>query len=72
MKLQESDRMRIIVGKFWELKLQIHTFEKDKLTDVIGHVILLMLDLYLEDIFPRSLFVCVYSFVFEMMSTIDS
>ena len=30
-----------------------------QLTDVIDHVISLMLDLYLEDIMSRSLFVCV-------------
>ena len=33
--------------------------ECTQLADVIGHVISLMLDLYLEDIIPRSLFVCV-------------
>ena len=58
MSPQESGHIRFIVGKLWDLKLQIHMIEKEKLTDVIGHVILLMLDLYLEDIIPRSLFVC--------------
>ena len=53
--------MRFIVGKLWDLKLQIHIIEKEctQLADVIGHVISLMLDLYLEDIIPRSMFVCV-------------
>ena len=58
---QECDRMRFIVGKSWDLKLQIHMLEKEcaQLADVTGHIISLMLDLYLEDIIPRSLFVCV-------------
>ena len=61
MKQQESDGMRFIVGKLWDLKLQIYMLEKEcaQLADVIGHVIAWMLDLYLEDIIPRSLFVCV-------------
>ena len=50
MGQQESDRMWFIVGKLWDLKLQIHMIEKEcaLLTDVIGHVISLMLALYLE------------------------
>ena len=58
---QESDRMRFIVGKLWDLKLQIHMIEKEcaQLSDVIGHVISLMLHLYLEGIITRSLFVYV-------------
>ena len=61
IRLQESDRMRFIVRKLWDLKLQIHMLEKEctQLIDVIGHVISLMLDLYLEGIVPRSLFVYV-------------
>ena len=61
MRQQESDRMRFIVGKLWDLKLQILMLEKEcaQLAEVIRHVISLMLDLYLEDIIPRSLFVCV-------------
>ena len=33
----ESDRMRFIVGKLWDLKLQIHMIEKERaqLSDVI-------------------------------------
>ena len=52
---QESDRMRFIVGKLWGLKLQIYMIEKEcaQLTDVIGHVISLILDLYLENIILR-------------------
>ena len=68
MGQQESDRMWFIVGKFWDMKLQIHMIEKEEcvqLADVIGHVILLMPDLYLEDIFPRSLFVCVCRYLYS-------
>ena len=48
MGQQESDRMRFVVRKLWDLKLQIHTIEKGdaQLTDVIGHIIMLMLDLH--------------------------
>ena len=44
MGQQESDHMRFIVGKLWDLKLQIHVIEKEcaQLPDVIGHVISLM------------------------------
>ena len=43
--------MRFIVGKSWDLKLQIHLLEKGcaQLAGVIAHIISLMLDLYLED-----------------------
>ena len=63
MRQQECDRMRFIVGKAWDLKLQIHLLEKGctQLADIIAHVISLMLDLYLEDVLPKSLFVCVCS-----------
>ena len=46
MGQQECDRMRFIVGKSWDLKLQIHLLEKGctQLADVIAHVISLMLD----------------------------
>ena len=59
MRQQESDRMRFIVEKLWDLKLQIHMIEKEcvQMTDVIARVI--SLKLYLEDIITRSLFVCV-------------
>ena len=61
MGQQESDRMRFIVGKLWDLKLQIHMIEKEcaQMSDVIGHVVSLMQDLYLECIITRSLFVYV-------------
>ena len=61
MSQQKSDRMRFMVGMLWDLKLQIHMIEKEcaQVSDVIGHVISLMLDLYLEDIITRSLFVYV-------------
>ena len=57
MSQHESDRMRFIVGKLWNLKLQIHMIANEcaQLSDVIGHVISLMLHLYLEGII-RSLF----------------
>ena len=47
MGQQESDRMRFIVGKLWDLKLKLHMIEKEcaQLSDVIGHVISLMLHL---------------------------
>ena len=67
MGQQECDRMRFIVEKSWDLKLQIHLLEKGctLLADVIAHVISLMLDLYLEDVIPKSLFVCVYTQLYD-------
>ena len=61
MGQQESDRMRFVLRKLWDLKQQIHMIEKEntQLTDVIGHIITLMLDLHLEGIITRSLFVYV-------------
>ena len=61
MGQQESDRMIFIVGKSWDLKLQIHMVEKEcsQPAGVIACVISLMLDLYFDDIIPKSLFVCV-------------
>ena len=60
---QECDRMRFIVGKPWDLKLQIHLLEKGctQLADVIAHIISLML----EDVLPKSLFVCVCSPLYD-------
>ena len=56
--------MRFIVGKLWDLKLQIHMNEKEctELSEVIGHIISLMLHLYLEGIITRSLliYVCIH------------
>ena len=67
MGQQESDRMRFIVGKLWDLKLQIHMIEKEfaQLFDVIGHVISLMLHLYLEGIIARTLFVYVCTHLYS-------
>ena len=59
MGQHESNRMRFIVGKLWNLKLQIHMIEKEcvQLSDVSEHVVSLMLHIYLEGIITRSLFV---------------
>ena len=67
MRQQECDRMRFIVGKSWDLKLQIHLLEKGcaHIADIIAHIISLMLDLYLEDVIPKSLFVCVCSQLYD-------
>ena len=67
MRQQECDRMRFIVGKSWDLKLQIHLLEKGcaQLSDIIAYIISLMLDLYLEDVIPKSLFVCVCSQLYD-------
>ena len=58
MGQQESNCMQFIVGKLWNMKLQIHMMEKEcaQLSDVIGHVVS-VLHLYLEGIITRSLFV---------------
>ena len=67
MRQQEYDRMHFIVGKSWDLKLQIHLLEKGcaQLVDVISRIISLMLDLYLEDVIPKSLFVCVCTQLYD-------
>ena len=51
--------MRFVMRKLWELKLQIHMIEKEcaQLIDVIGHT--LMVDLHLEGIITRLLFIYV-------------
>ena len=61
------NRLRFIVGKSWDLKLQIHLLEKGcaLLADIIAHIISLMVDLYLEDVIPKSLFVCVCSQLYD-------
>ena len=50
-----------------DLKLQIHLLEKGctQLADIIAHIISLMLDLYLEVVIPKSLFVCVCLQVYD-------
>ena len=47
---QEFHRTRYIVRRLWDLKLQIHMIEKEgtQKSDVIGHIISLMLHLYLR------------------------
>ena len=64
MGQHESNRMWFIVGKLWDLKLQIHMIEKEgaQLSDAIGYVISLILHLYLEGIITRSLsvYVCTH------------
>ena len=54
MRLQKCDRMRFVVGKSWDLKLQIHLLEKGctQLAGVIAHISL-MLELYLDDVIPK-------------------
>ena len=46
MRQQKCDRIRFIVGKSWDLKLQIHLLEKGcaQLGGVIAHIISLILD----------------------------
>ena len=59
MDQQEFDRTRFIVRKLRDLKRQIHMIEKEgtQLSDVIGHIITLMLHLYSEGIITISLLV---------------
>ena len=63
MAQHEFDRMRYIVRKLFDLKLQIHAIEAEPSlslpVDVIGHTVALILDLYSEGILTRSLFVYV-------------
>ena len=61
MSQQESDRIRFVVRRLWDLKLRIHMIETEnvQLTGVIGHIITLMLDLHLDGIITRSLFIYV-------------
>ena len=49
------DRRRFIARKLWDLTLQVHMIEKEgtQLSDVIGHVIKMMLHLYSEGIITR-------------------
>ena len=56
MGQHEFDRMRYIVQKLWNLKLQIHMIEKEdkQPSGVIGHIITSMLNLYTEGIISRS------------------
>ena len=67
MTQHEFDRMRYIVRKLFDLKLQIHAIEAEPSLplpdDVIGHTVALMLDIYSEGILPRSLFVYVCTYL---------
>ena len=56
--------MRFIVGKVWDLKLQIHMIENEcaQLSDAIGHVILGGYN------YKSTVCLHVHEFVFEMMS----
>ena len=67
MSQQEFDRMRFVVRMLWDLKLQIYMIEKEdaQLTDAIGQIITLMLDLHLEGIITRSLFVYVCAHLYK-------
>ena len=64
MGQQESDCMQFVVRTLWDLKLQIHKIEKEdaQLTDIIGHIITLMLDLHKIVVYLR---VC--TFVYKLM-----
>ena len=63
MAQHEFDRMRYVVRKLFDLKLQLLEIEAEPSlplpADVIEHTIALMLDLYSERILSRSLFICV-------------
>ena len=67
MGQQESHRMRFIVEKLWNLKLQIHMIEKEcaQLSDVIGQLMLLVRRGYNYKI---TVCLLVYTFVFKMIS----
>ena len=57
----EYDRMRYVVRKLFDLKLQMRAIEAEPSlpppADVVEHTIALMLDLYSEGILSRSLFI---------------
>ena len=63
MAQDELDRMRYIVRKLFDLKLQIRAIEVEPSlslpVDVIGHTVGLRLDLYSESILTKLLFVYV-------------
>ena len=63
----EFDRMRYVVRKLFDLKLQLHAIEAEPSlplpADVIGHTIALMLDLYSRGYtFNIAIHLCVYPF----------
>ena len=49
------------------LETAVHLLEKGctQLADITAHIISLMSDLYLEDVIPKSLFVCVCSQLYD-------
>ena len=59
---------RYIVPKLWDLKLQIHMQEKEdaRLSDVIGHIVSLLLDLYLENVISKSIFIYVCTHLYTL------
>ena len=59
MDQHKFNRTRYIVQKLWDSNLQIHMSENDDTqpSDVIGQIIMLMLDLHLEGVITRSLLV---------------
>ena len=63
MAQHEFNRMRYLVRKLFDLKLQIHANEAEPSlvlpADVIGHTVALMLNLYSGGIHTRLLFVYV-------------
>ena len=63
MVRHEYDRMRYVVRKLFDLKLQMHAIEAEPSlplpADVIEHTIALMSDLHSEGILSRSLFISV-------------
>ena len=63
MAPRDIDRMRYVVRKLFDLKLQIHAIEVQPPLSlpvgVVEHTIALMLDLYSEGMLSRSLFICV-------------
>ena len=61
MTQEKFDRQRFVALKAWNLKVQLDLIEKGctPMSDVIAQVVSFMLDLYLEDVIPKSLFVCV-------------
>ena len=67
----EFDRMRYVVRKLFDLKLQIHAIEADPSlplpADVIEHAIALMLDQYSRGYASEiAIHLCVYSFAVAM------
>ena len=58
--------MRFVVRKLWDVKLKIHMKEDAQLIDVIGHITTLMLDLHLEGIITKLLFIYVCAHLYKI------